>query len=227
MKITKKNITAKLTLIAVAILFTSNIMAQKKAEIGFRFMPTISNFDVNTSTGGKVSGEATLGYGVGFLLAWNFSKNVSVQGEITYSSISQKYKEVDIEHKVSLKYINIPLLLSLNTNKYGQFNLNLVAGPQLGLNVGSSVTTTGGDGTYTSNAIVSIKKGDIGIAYGLGFDFAMNDAKTTRLGIGYRAVQGLIDISDHEKSTGPDTFYVINDTRVKTQAIYIGVSLLF
>jgi hypothetical protein len=213
-------------LVMTAILFSSGVMAQKKAEIGFRFMPTLSAFSVNTSSGGTVKGEAKLGYGVGFLLGWNFSKNVSVQGEIIYSSISQKYVDQDIEHDINLKYINIPLLLSLNTNKYGPVNLSLVGGPQLGLNVGSSVSSTGGDGTYTSQAVISIKKGDIGVAYGLGIDFGLNTDQTVRLGLGYRAVQGLIDISDDSEQLESDSYYIVDKAKVKTQAVYVGLSLL-
>ena len=37
----------------------------QKAEFGLRFMPTVSAFDMKTSSGGTVSGQATLGYGIG------------------------------------------------------------------------------------------------------------------------------------------------------------------
>jgi opacity protein-like surface antigen len=200
--------------------------AQKKFEFGFRYMPTISDFEMNSSTGGTVTSEANVGYGVGALLGWNFSKHVSVQAEIIYSSISQKYSENDVEHQVNLKYINIPLLLSLNTNKYGPVNLSLVGGPQIGLNVGSEVNTTGGDGTVTSEAVISIKKSDIGVAYGLGVDFGLNEAKTFRLGLGYRGVLGLIDISDNNKSIDSDEYYIVDQAKIKTHAIYIGLSFL-
>jgi hypothetical protein len=227
MKNFKHTITKPVALLAITIMLASNAMAQKKAEVGLRFMPSISAFDVNTSTGGKVKGEATLGYGVGFLLGWNFSKNISAQGEIIYNSISQKYSENDVEHDIKLKYINIPLLLALNTNKYGVFNLSIVAGPQMGFNVGSSVNSTSNDGTVTSQAVLSVKKSDIGVAYGLGIDFALNEPKTIRLGIGYRAVQGLIDISDNSENVSTDSYYVIDQAKIHTQSIYAGVSILF
>jgi opacity protein-like surface antigen len=227
MKKIKNKFNMRSALIAILFLFSLNAEAQKKMEFGIRYMPTISDFEMNSSTGGTVNGEATLGYGVGALLGYNFSKNVSLQGEIIYSSISQKYTENSVEHKVNLKYINIPLLLSLNTNKYGPVNLSLVGGPQIGLNVGSSVNSTGGDGTYSSQAIVSIKKSDIGVAYGLGIDFGLNEPQTVRLGLGYRGVLGLIDISDDSKTPTSEEYYIVEQAKVKTYSLYVGLSILF
>jgi hypothetical protein len=182
---------------------------------------------MKTSTGGTVEGKATLGYGVAAILGYNFSKNFSLQGEIIYSSISQKYSEMNVERTINLKYINIPLLFSLNTNKYGPVNLNIVAGPQLGLNVGSSVNTSSNEGTVTSQAVLSVKKSDIGFAYGIGIDFGLNEAQTVRLGLGYRAVRGLMDISDNNKVQVKDDYYIVDNAKVKTNAAYIGLSILF
>src|SRR3990172_3038180 len=72
----------------------------KRAEFGLRLMPSISTFDMNTSSGGKVSGEGTLGFGIGAILGFNFTKHVGLQGEIIYNTFSQKYKESDVERKV-------------------------------------------------------------------------------------------------------------------------------
>ena len=227
MKNLENKISIRISLVALLLVFSVNAEAQKKVEFGLRYMPTVSSFEMNTSTGGTVKGEATFGYGVGAFLGFNFTNHVGIQGEIIYSSISQKYKEQNVERKINLKYINIPFLFSLNTNKAGPVNVNFVGGPQIGLNVGSSVNTTGGDGTYTSQAVLSIKKSDLGLAYGFGLDFGLNNAQTFRLGLGYRGVLGLIDISDNSKTTETDSYYIIDQTHLKTHAIYFGLSLLF
>ena len=195
----------RILFVTLILAFALKADAQKKVELGFRYMPTISQFEMNTSSGGVVKGEATLGYGIGAFLGFNFTNHVGLQGEIIYSSVSQKYKEQEVERKITLKYINIPLLFSLNTNKSGPVNLNLVGGPQIGLNVGSDVNTSGGNGTYTSQAVLSVKKSDIGVAYGAGIDFALNESQTFRLGLGYRGVIGLIDISDNNQTTVSDS----------------------
>src|SRR5690349_20898671 len=102
-------------------------------ELGFRFMPTFSSFNMQTSSGGTVKGEVTLGYGVGGVLGLNFSNHVGIQGEVIYNSLSQKYKDQALQRQINVRYINIPVLLSLNTGKTNPVNLNVVAGPQFGL----------------------------------------------------------------------------------------------
>ena len=161
-----------LSVTALLFLFTLNVNAQK-VELGFRYMPTVSSFEMKTTDGGTVKGEAILGYGIGALLGFNVTNHLEFQGEVIYNSISQKYKESNVEREINLKYINVPLLLSLNTGKTNRFNLNAVVGPQLGFNVGSSVHTTGGDGTTTATAVLSVKQSDIGFAYGAGMDFGI------------------------------------------------------
>jgi len=210
------------------LLFVGALQADaQKAEIGFRFMPTFSSFDLQTSSGGTVKGKVTLGYGAGALLGFNINDNVGIQGEVIYNSISQKYKEVDIERKVNLRYINIPLMLSLNTGKTEPINANIVAGLQVGVSVGSSVTSSGGDGTTTLQPLLLMKKGDLGFAYGAGADFGLTPSRTFRLGIGFRGVYGLLDISDNNTSTTTDSFYILDKTHIKTYSGYIGISWIF
>lgn len=214
------------TSVAALLLAAAVKVNAQSAEFGLRFMPTVSSFDMKSSSGGTVKGQVTLGYGVGALLGFNFSDHVGVQGEVIYSSITQKYKELDVERKVNLKYVNIPLMLSLNTNKSGPVNLNLVAGPQISISVGSDVHTSGGDGT-SSQALVTVKKGDLGLAYGAGVDFALSPSGAFRLGFGFRGVYGLLDISDNNTSTTTNSYYVLDRTHMKTYSAYAGLSLLF
>jgi opacity protein-like surface antigen len=215
-----------------ALLFvgTTNAMAQddelyKKAELGIRLMPTVTSLDVKTSSGGEVSGEAVLGFGAGILLGFNFNKYIGVQGEVIYSSISQKSYDKNVERKLNLRYVNIPVLVSLNTGKSRLINLNLVAGPQVGINMGSSISTSGANDVY-SQAVLSVKKNDFGFAYGAGFDVALNPDHTVRLSVGYRGVLGLLDVSDESTSTTSDSYYVLDRSHVNTHAAYFGLSIM-
>jgi hypothetical protein len=214
-------------LFALYMLASTQTSFAQLGEVGLRFMPTFSSFDAKSSDGGTISGEVTLGYGGGLLLGYHFNEYVGVQGEIIYTSISQKYKEQEKEHRVDLKYVNIPLMLSLNTGKTKLVNFNLVGGPQIGLSVGSKLTTEGDDGTTDSKAVLAVKKGDLGLAYGLGVDFGLNTAKTLRLGLGFRGVFGLFDISDNNNSNTTDSYYLLDRTKIQTYAGYLGVSYLF
>jgi hypothetical protein len=209
--------------LAFMFILTMGANAQR-GEFGLRFMPTYSSTDIQISSGGKVQGNATLGFGAGAILGFNFSDYIGVQGEVIYSSTTQKYKEEDVERKITLKYVNIPLMLSLNTGKTKAFNFNVVAGPQIGISVGSDIS---GVATDSMNAVLSVKKGDLGVAFGAGFDFGLNPAHTIRLSIGYRGVRGLLDISDDNGSLENGSYYVLDKAHTKSNAGYIGLSFLF
>jgi hypothetical protein len=212
---------------AVALTFSSAELKAQKGEFGLRLMPTFSALSVNTSTGGSVEGSATLGYGVGAILGFNFNPHIGIQVEGIYTSITQKYKEDEIERKINLKYLNIPLLLSLNTNKNATVNLNVVGGPQMGISVGSSMSSSGGDGTSSTQGIFAVRKGDLGFAFGAGLDIGVNPAKTIRVGFGYRGVRGLLDISDDSRTDASNNYYILDRTKIKTNAVYLGASILF
>lgn len=224
------NRTIILALSIVAIFFTNltSLRAQdeveRKLELGLRFMPTLSSFEMKNSAGSVISAKGVLGFGIGGTLGYNFSKNIGVQGEIIYNSISQKYTENNTEHKVNLKYVNIPLLLSLNTGRYKAINLNIAAGPQIGISAGSSIFTSGPN---NNQPILAVKKGDLGLAYGGGLDFAVAGMQNFRLGLGFRGVLGLVDISDNSASLTNNNYYILGKAHVKTYSGYVGISFLF
>ena len=60
-------------------IFSTNLFGQR-VELGLRLMPTLTSTNIKTSSGGKISGEATLGFGIGGLLTFNFTDHVGVQG---------------------------------------------------------------------------------------------------------------------------------------------------
>jgi hypothetical protein len=213
-------------LVTIALLSTATLQAQQKGEFGVRFMPTVSNFDIQTSEGGQVSGEATIGIGAGIVLGLNFSDHIGIQAEAIYNTLTQKYREQDVDREIRLKYLNIPLLLSLNTGKTKPVNFNAVVGPQIGISVGTELFTNDINDP-DDEAVLSVKKGDLGFAYGAGLDFGLNTAKTFRLGFGFRGVFGLFDISDNSNSLTTDSYYILDRTHLKTYSGYAGVSFLF
>jgi hypothetical protein len=225
-----KNTKNKMMCLAVGalILASTHCANAQKGELGLRFMPTFSSFQLKTSAGNTVTGEVSLGYGFGVFGGFNFTDHIGIQAEVIYTSISQKYTESDIERDINLRYFNIPLLLSLNTGKSKPVNFNVVVGPQLGISAGSDIHVSGGGaGSETTHAVLSVKTGDVGFAYGAGFDFGLNPSHTFRLGIGFRGVYGLFDISDNSQTISNDSFFVLEKTHVKTYSGYVGLSLLF
>jgi hypothetical protein len=158
-------------------------------------------------------------------LAVNLSKHFGIQGEVNYYQVSQSFRDQDLTNKVKIRYLDIPLLISLNTNKEKMVNFNVVAGPQFGLNIGASIKSSGTGDPEDLDAVVAVKKGDVGLAYGAGFGFALNSDHSVRLDIGYRGFYGLVDI-DADK-TGDNSYNVIAKASRKTNAVYAGLTFLF
>lgn len=195
--------------------------------LGVRFMPTTSDLKVQNSDGNTVEGSAILSYGYGGLLGYNFNKHMGLQVEVLYSTLSQKYADHTLDREIDINYVNIPVLLSLNVNRTNAVNLNVVVGPQLGINVGSSVKTSGtANGNTSTTAVLAVKENDFGVAYGGGLDFGLNAARTIRFDIGFRGVTGLIDISDRSKTLETDSYYILQKKRTQTYAGYIGFTFL-
>lgn len=219
-----------ITLVALLTSLAGGLSAQLSdhiGEIGVRFMPTFSSFDTQTSGDGLIEGEFVVGPGFGAFIGFGITDHVGIQGEFIYTTLAQKYEDESLERKIKISYVNIPLLLSINTGKSEAVNFNVVVGPQIGFNVGSSIETEGNSETDTLTAVLAVKKSDLGLAYGAGLDFGLNEARTLRLGIGFRGVYGLLDISDRSNNITTDSYYVLDRTKIKTYSGYIGLSVLF
>lgn len=198
-----------------------------KGLFGIRYMPTISSIKVQNFEG-DVQGDFILGHGYGGLLGINFNNHIGLQVEVIYNQLSQKYKDHDLERRIDLNYVNVPLLLSLNTNRKKIINLNIVAGPQLGVNVGATLKTTGtNNGNVNTQAVLAVKKNDFGIAYGAGLDFGLNLRRTIRLDIGFRGFMGLLDVSDESATLDANSYYVLRKEQIQTYSGYVGLLFIF
>lgn len=198
-----------------------------KVEFGLRFMPTLSSFNMESSSGGNVSGQATFGFGMAAVLGVNFSNHVGIQTEVVYNSLSQKFQDQTIDRKINVRYINIPLMISLNTGKSKKVNFNMVCGPQLGVNLGSDISSTGGPVSDTVTTVFAANKADLGLAYGAGIEIMLNEARTLRLDLGFRGVYGLLNISNTSQTQANNSYYVLDRANIRTKSGYVGVSFLF
>jgi len=225
MKISKNKIISGLSVAALVFIFVFQVKAQN-FEIGLRFMPTFFSIEMKNSSGGNVTGEGVVGFGIGGFFGYNFSEHFGVQGEIIYSTIGQKYEELDVVRQVNLAYINIPLLFSYNTGKTEPVNFNIVLGPQIGINAGTNLKINN-TGPTVKEAKLTVMASDLGIAYGAGVDFGLNSAKTIRLGAGFRGVYGLIDISDNSQTLVTNQYFILDKTKIITYSAYVGLSWLF
>lgn len=200
----------------------------KRGYIGGRAMATLSDWKLKSSDNSTLSTDFVVGFGGGGVVGVNFSRHFATQLEVLYSELAQKYKDNSgIEHNMKLSYINVPLLLVLNTDVSRVVNLNVCAGPQLGINTGSSFKSESfnSENGDTVHAVLAVKPGDIGFAYGIGLDFAL--CPNLKLNIGYRGVQGLVDISDNSKNATTNDYYILDRAHVNTYSGYAGLTVLF
>lgn len=192
-------------------------------ELGFHYMPTFYNMDFRTSDGGIAKGSVTMSHGFGGMIGFNVSQHIGFQVEVDYYKASQSFRDLDVNHDTYIKYINIPMLLSLNTNKTARVNLNAVIGPQFGINIGSKISSSGSNGTTT--ATLETKKGDVGAAFGAGLEFALNEAHSIRLDLGYRGFYGFVKMDANK--TDNNSYNVIINANRKTNAAYVRLTFLF
>jgi hypothetical protein len=198
-----------------------------RGEFGIRYMPTFHSLRLRNYNNEVVGTELSMSHGWGAFIGFNFNSHVGVVAEINYLQVNQKFKDQALQRSVSLSYLNFPVLLSLNTNKMAPVNVNFVIGPQFGLNVGSSVNTTGTGNADVVQATVAAKAGDAGMAYGVGAEIGLNKEHTLRLDVGFRGYYGLIDVSAGQTSSNPDTYNVLLKAARKSYAGYIGLAYMF
>jgi opacity protein-like surface antigen len=199
----------------------------KHGYIGGRALATFSYFRVQNAGGDELSATTDATYGGGGLLGVNFGRNVGMQLEVLYSQYAQKFKDAGVNRSVRINYVNIPLLLMLNTNVAAPVNFNICGGPQLDINTGSKIESheIAGTDEHQTTAVLAVKASDIALAFGAGLDF--NIANAVTLNIGYRGVYGLIDISDKSKTITTDQYYILNRSNVQTHSAYAGLNILF
>lgn len=199
----------------------------QSSEIGIRFMPTFSAFKLESSSNRTISSEVTLGLGVGGMLAYNFNNHVGMQVEVIYNTLSQKFKDQNTYQRIAVNYVNIPILMSLNSGKSKRINLNLVAGPQFGISLGSRIGTINNQSSDSTMYVFVASKNDFGFAYGAGLEVMLNEEKNTRLGVGFRGVYGFSNISDEDSYGSNNSSLFLSNAQVKTYSGYLGLSFIF
>jgi hypothetical protein len=196
-----------------------------RGEVGIRYMPTFVSMQFRNVGGDLVQGDVSVSNGVGVMLGMNFSKNVGIQTAVEYLDISQKYKDQGLSRQVDVSYMNIPVLLQLNTNKTKPVNLNFVVGPQFGINIGASTSVSGNGDTETLHATVGAKGTDVGAAYGAGLEIAVDKERRFRIDLGYRGFYGLVDAQANQ--VAPDTYNIFVKGSRRTNAAYVGLAWAF
>lgn len=194
--------------------------------IGARVYGTGTSLDLQKGDDGSAEVNFVFGYGVGGYIGYNFTKNFGLQLEGIYSSLAQKYTYQGNVKKIELSYINFPLLAVIGSDVSKPVSFNVAFGPQIGINVGSKIKSeSNGEGTDSLTAVLAVKTGDFGVAYGAGLNFALTP--TVHLGVGFRGVYGLVDISDKNNNSTTNDYYILDRAHVKTYSGYLGLGFMF
>jgi len=194
--------------------------------IGARVYGTGTSLDLQKGGDGSAEVSFVFGYGVGGYIGYNFTKNFGLQLEGIYSSLAQKYTYQGNVKKIELSYINFPLLAVIGSDVSKPVSFNVAFGPQVGINVGSKIKSeSNGEGTDSLTAVLAVKTGDFGVAYGAGLNFALTP--TVHLGVGFRGVYGLVDISDKSNNSTTNDYYILDRAHVKTYSGYLGLGFTF
>ncbi|HYG01999.1 MAG TPA: porin family protein [Chryseosolibacter sp.] len=129
---------------------------------------------------------------LGGYLNFAMSEQLSIQPELLYNSVGAKVSEGDFEATTKLNYLSIPVMV-----KYSFGNINVQAGPQLGLLLGAKEKWEG-DGESGEDDVKEFYNGtDFGFNFGLGAEFGKLNA-TLRYSAG---LSNIVDTDEDVKVT--------------------------
>ncbi len=167
------------TLTAILFLISGNTIAQ-----GFR-LGVKAGADMHKLQGTAFDQEFNFGYHAGGFVQIRLSDKLMLNPEVYFSqlnltsanNIAQLIPDADSLKDISLKYLNIPVLLGYKIAK----SISLVGGPQYGILMS--------EGSLLSNGKKAFKTGDFSIVGGIQIGFA-------GISVYGRYVIGLNDIND-------------------------------
>jgi hypothetical protein len=142
--------------------------SQTEFAAGIKAGPNFANINTDASAGENY--DARTGFHVGAFVLIK-GKKVGFQPEVIFSQQGSKFKysSSDPSLKANFSYVNIPLILKL----YTVAGINLQVGPQIGLLTSAKREdfASGQSGPITETDIKDdLKKTDIGLALGVGWD---------------------------------------------------------
>lgn len=147
----------------------------------------IANTDISSDQF-TLDTKSKLGFHGGVFVNLMFSDKLGIQPEVLYSLQGSKYDISSVDGKLTLGYVNIPLLVRYNINEM----ISLHVGPQFGLLM-SAEEEFDGD---TADVKDDFKSSDISGAFGVEFDLPM------KIGFGARYVLGLSNTLTNDGSFG-------------------------
>ena len=144
-------------LTAASILVTGSLNAQH-VNLGVKAGLNVYNI-INSNNDAAYKSKA--GFNMGLIGHIHLDKQLALQPEIVYSGQGTKYNTGNVETKLNLNYINVPVLLQYMFDN----GFRLQAGPQVGFLI-SAKSKAGAVSTDIKNNLRTI---DFGIGAGVGY----------------------------------------------------------
>jgi opacity protein-like surface antigen len=211
----KKLVLSAITIFAFVL---SNAQTQgqsksSKAQFGIKGGLNIAN--LNFSGTGAPSTKAVPNLNIGTFVEIGINDKWAFQPELIYSMQGAKFQLIYVEgstvydtrNTFKLHYLNIPLMM-----KYAENKIFFEAGPQIGFLMSAKLKTeVEGFGSDEQDAKEIFKKIDLGLGFGLGYNF------TQQLSANFRYNFGLTNIAETES----------DDEKVKNSVIVLSVAYKF
>ncbi len=173
--------------LGVLLLFSISASAISLSGKGFKVGPNFSkltgdDFIISNNTDTYTySWKFDMGYTAGFFVTFNITDKFLFQPELLYSY--KKVKVEDIDSKLKMKYIEIPLLFKYAIQNEGKIRPNLFLGPYYGLKNKVRVVIDSASYAFLLNDAVkgeyeddikNIRRSDFGFIFGAGMDYVTN-----------------------------------------------------
>lgn len=211
----------KKLVLSLAVMTGSMAFAQS-SDIGFGAKAGVNISTMTNKIGDKkVSEDAKekVGYYAGLFVNIPVSESFSVQPEVLYNNVGQKFDYKALGQTVSIKnnldYISVPVMAQYNVAE----GLYVEAGPQFSFLVNQKLKVSGVDNKTVTNAVESTlnvenskdayKTFDLGLGLGAGYKVYKN------IGVNARYVVGLTNDGK------------VKDTTIKNNTFQVGVTVGF
>ena len=156
------------------------------------------------------------GFVGGLFIVWPASGTLALQTEFLYSQKGATFDEEGLEEKVSLDYIDIPVLLRMSSRP-AKASFHAIAGPSFGFKTRARSKSSFEGESHEEDIGDEVETFDLGLVLGAGLDFG-------RMTIDGRYTWGLTDIS---KESVDDVQDPGDDVKVKNRVFTVMVGVRF
>jgi len=191
------NMNIKIVMTCMVLIATQNLNAQH-LHMGIKAGLNVFNIDNNDNS----SFDPRIGINGGLIGHIHFTTHFAVQPELIYSSKGAIYRLANVDHKLRLNYLSIPILFQYMFNN----GFRIQAGPEISILLQAKQKT----GSLTIDVKNDFKSLDFGLAGGLSYVHP-----PTGFGIDLRYVKGLANINSESPETSKNqgfqlgVFYIL------------------